>query len=278
MNDTSIAIQTTAQVDTMTTPRTIETNQNIYRRTQIEMMNRYARYVTISPLYDVVESNRSCKNCKHYFHHSNYDWCAKLEYFSMKECRESYRYWELKQEYKKEMSQFLKIPDNVFTVDYGEDIDKCPKNILTIEANMANALSAYGNTQDKMCLTLDDLYSLAFPLDPIQEYFSNVYKQIEEEYKKEKEILERIKANPVERIELVETTDKSNNKSYNIQSWIWCETIIVTFVLLGYLIGIVLCVLCGEAFIEITAFCITLFVVLSAVNALDTVFEWKYNI
>lgn len=56
MNDTSIAIQTTAQTYTMTTPRTIETNQNIYRHVQIEMMNRYARYVTINPLYDVVES------------------------------------------------------------------------------------------------------------------------------------------------------------------------------------------------------------------------------
>ena len=101
------------------------------------------------------------------------------------------------QEYKTEMPKFSKIPDDVFAAICGEPY--------------------------KPSLELSDLYSLAFPFDPIQEYFAGIYKRIDAEYQKKKEITDRIKVKPVERFEPVEVLDNPKVNRESFQDWLDCE-------------------------------------------------------
>lgn len=75
----------------------------------------------------------------------------------------------------------------------------------------------------KPSLELSDLYSLAFPFDPIQEHFAGIYKRIDAEYQKKKEILDRIKVKPVERFEPVEVLDNPKVNQESFQDWLDCE-------------------------------------------------------
>lgn len=95
------------------------------------------------------------------------------------------------------MPKFLKIPDDVFAAICGEPY--------------------------KPSLELSDLYSLAFPFDPIQEHFAGIYKRIDAEYQKKMEILDRIKVKPVERFEPVEVLDNPKVNQESFQDWLDCE-------------------------------------------------------
>lgn len=66
-----------------------------------------------------------------------------------------------------------------------------------------------GRTPERKPLTLADLYSLAFPDDPIQAYFEGVYGRIEKEHRGRMETLERVRVKPVEcPVRAVEEPDK----------------------------------------------------------------------
>lgn len=251
---------------------------------------------------------KDCRSCK-YDHNG---WCNKFQRYcaiaSGPKCLGgsgdciSHRYWEPKQERKKEMSKFSTIPNDMFCieqnevgtlikksdletpkhqtqdviiVDYGEDIDNCPKNIMTLkkvyEVDENGAWSAVGNAPEKKHLELSDLYSLAFPFDPIQEYFAGIYKQIDKEHAKRMEILERVKVKPGEHVEPVEVLDKPKEKSEALKDWIWkdwiwIERIIVIVVAITYAITAICCVLYGAGIFEATVACVSLFLEMSAMN------------
>lgn len=79
---------------------------------------------------------------------------------------------------------------------------------------------------EKCCCELSDLYSLAFPFDPIQEYFAGIYKQINDEYTKRMKILDRVKVNPVEQAEPVVAPDKPKVNLEAFQDWVDCEKVV----------------------------------------------------
>lgn len=101
------------------------------------------------------------------------------------------------------MQKFSKIPDDVFAAICGESY--------------------------KPSLELSALYSLAFPFDPIQEHFAGIYKRIDAEYQKKKEILDRIKVKPVERFEPVEVLDDPKVNQESFQDWLDCEKQVAIF-------------------------------------------------
>lgn len=86
-------------------------------------------------------------------------------------------------------------------IDYGVDIDNAPMN--TLQLKKVGYLDESGNVivtdgdPVKECFTVDDLYKIAFPDDPIQKYFAGIYQEIENKYKKRLADLERVNVNYV---------------------------------------------------------------------------------
>lgn len=62
-------------------------------------------------------------------------------------------------------------------------------------------------------LTLDDLYNLAFPVDPIRDHFEGVCKQIEADHEKRMEILDRVEVVPVERVQVLREQDGQSEQN-----------------------------------------------------------------
>lgn len=232
MNGAFIAMQSMMQASSTSMRNAMEANQNAYSMAYTEMTNIYANCQTVNPM-----GAKMCANCKNY-------WCnlrvvpAASATMTGGSCYR-YKYWELnideslkkcccdlnrtpeekafsesiareletiaaikswtfeEQEYKTEMPKFSKIPDDVFAAICGEPY--------------------------KPSLELSDLYSLAFPFDPIQEHFAGVYKRIDAEHQKKKEILDRIKVKPVERFEPVEVLDNPKVNQESFQDWLDCE-------------------------------------------------------
>ena len=248
---------------------------------------------------------KDCTSCK-YDHEG---WCNKFQRYcaiaSGPKCLGgsgdciSHRYWEPKQEHKKEMLKLTPIPDgtfhqtaneagmlikksdNVFIVDYGEDIDNYPKKMMTLKrvykVDETGSWSAVGNAPEKKRLELSDLYSIAFPFDPIQEHFAGIYKQIEAEYQKKKEILDRVKVKPVEHVEPVEAPEKPKEKSEALKDWAWLEKIIVVVVAVAYAIIVVCCILDGVRIFEVTVIFALAFLGLSIVNTILVFFEGRQS-
>lgn len=237
MNGAFIAMQSMMQASSTSMRNAMEANQSASSMAYIEMTNIYANCQTVNSM-----GAKMCASCKNY-DAQNY-WCNLLEQLAASATMSGgacyrYKYWELnideslkkcccdlnrtpeekafseaiareletiaaikswtfeEQEYKTEMPKFLKIPDDVFAAICGEPY--------------------------KPSLELSDLYSLAFQFDPIQEYFAGIYKRIDAEYQKKKEILDRIKVKPVERFEPVEVLDNPKVNQESFQDWLDCE-------------------------------------------------------
>lgn len=234
MNGAFIAMQSMMQASSTSMRNAMKANQNAYRPAHTEMVNSMGA--------------KMCASCKNY-DAQNY-WCNLLEQPAASATMSGfacyrYKYWELnideslkkcccdlnrtpeekafseaiareletiaaikswtfeEQEYKTEMPKFSKIPDDVFAAICGESY--------------------------KPSLELSDLYSLAFPFDPIQEHFAGIYKRIDAEYQKKKEILDRIKVKPVERFEPVEVLDDPKVNQESFQDWLDCEKQVAIF-------------------------------------------------
>lgn len=237
MNGAFIAMQSMMQASSTSMRNAMEANQSAYRQAHTEMVNSYANCYTVNPI-----GAKMCASCKNY-DAQNY-WCNLLVVPAASATMTGgacyrYKYWELnideslkkcccdlnrtpeekafseaiareletiaaikswtfeEQEYKTEMPKFSKIPDDVFASICGEPY--------------------------KPPLELSDLYSLAFPFDPIQEHFAGIYKRIDAEYQKKKEILDRVKVEPVERFEPVEVPDNPKVNQESFQDWLDCE-------------------------------------------------------
>lgn len=103
-------------------------------------------------------------------------------------------------------------------IDYGEGIDNAPMN--TLQLKKVRYLDESGNVivtnrdSPKERFTVDDLYKIAFPDDPIQKYFAGIYQEIENKYKKRLADLERVNVNYVKPTgKGMKTNDRKTNKN-----------------------------------------------------------------
>lgn len=130
--------------------------------------------------------------------------------------------------------------DGPVIIDYGADIDNAPACLLTLKSvqyahESYNPLTSRSGTTSEP-LTLDDLYKIAFPVDPIQDYFSIVYDKIEKDYIKQINLLNRIKTAEIKE----KPQEKPKPKNTWLQVWKDIETDIAKCILAVYALFFVL--------------------------------------
>lgn len=134
--------------------------------------------------------------------------------------------------------------DGPVIIDYGADIDNAQACLLTLKTvDCAHE----GHDQLTICsgaiyepLTLDDLYKIAFPVDPIQDYFSIIYDRIEKDYIKQIDLLNRIKTAEIKERPKEKPKEKPKPKNTWLQVWKDIETDIAKCILAVYALFFVL--------------------------------------
>lgn len=289
-----IAMQAIMQSNAASMQNAMDANQSAYRIAQTEMVNRYSNCATVNPM-----GAKMCASCANY-DAQNY-WCNLLEQpaasatMSGNACYR-YRNWELNadESLKKCCCEPMQTnKEKAFSQAIAQKLETMAARSWTFEKQERKIkytpipseafahLCGEPYKPPEPRLTLDDLYNLAFPFDPIQEHFAGVYKQIEAEYKKKKEILDRIEVKPIKRIEPVEVLDKQKINLEAFQDWldfekqiaICCVWIYALILIAGLFLAFPVSIENGTRFlVDMTAILSALFLMYTSASLIYTIF------
>lgn len=273
----------------------MQANHSALWAMQMQQNSRMVNCQTVNPLCRAMEQSDivDCFKCQHYDHAAK--WCCRYGQGAheahLNVCKGSMgknppvrvcstcQYtcdwcffdpdgddnWEPKKPPKQEPRQII--------VDYGEDVDNAPARIKTLKTlyqeDERGEWVEIGRTQERKRLTLNDLYNLAFPVDPIRDYFEGVCERINEDI----EAIDRVEVVPVERVEIVKELDKPKSTSQALADWIWIEKIVVAVCLTLYAILFVVCSFGYSDLVESTIWCVAEFLLLTAMNTVLAILE-----
>lgn len=139
-------------------------------------------------------------------------------------------------------------------IDYGVDIDNVPLQYMQLKI-------ITGIEPEKEIPESPDLYSLLFPVDPIQDYFSSIYQQIETEYAKRLSALDRLESKTHRRAESMGTVENTKRSIGWVSVWKIAETRFAASLLLSYaafiIVGLFMALPVGFENFTLFMFCVT---------------------
>lgn len=154
-------------------------------------------FVTRQSVVNICEDDpKSCTNCKWNLCYPTYKWCGADLEDPIRSCiRSGRKYWR--------KSKLLEIQDSTQDIHTVVENLKGRINQTRYEKFSSEPSDVYIKAMDadkpKKKYTIYDLYDLVFPDDPIKAYFDAERKRIEEKYKPQEEIAEKLEAPEVRR-------------------------------------------------------------------------------
>lgn len=222
-----------------------------------------------------VEQIKTCATCKNR-DIGSFTLCAKLRTSNLaaKCVFGGYPYWEPKEPRQMETQAMLEDIDlvkqqlkyKIEELQNRVEVCKVPRFTPVPKDVFAELCGEPYKPPEQKRLTLDDLYNLAFPVDPIRDYFEGVCEQIDAAHEKRMEILDRVEFAPVERVEIVEELDKPKSWREIAREWarmqrgliVLCGVTAGVFNRLGYISFFEMIILAVEAGLMISAISATM--------------------